>query len=304
MLNSLKEYCLNEIITQDFDCLSLSLINFEDNNFQSFEILENDKISNKPYAYFDISSLTKLITLSFTYLKYCELFDENMILLLNHCAGFPAWLELGKQNWKEKILKYDINPSPVVYSDISSLRLMLELEKKSSRALQKLCSYCWDKDIFFWKDLPSDCYCPETGIRSGKVISGEVNDQNAFELDRFCSHAGLFSTIDALSNTILNANNEYNLVNKIGRSLYNFDFNDRFVFGWDTVASKDSLAGNGCSKKTFGGLGFTGVSMWFDCILKKGYILMTNVTKNSNYDREKLNIFRKKVGTDIWSFLS
>jgi len=285
---------------QHFDSLAVGVLDFSKNSFESFEILEKKIVSAKPYAYFDLASLTKPLTLASTKLFHPELFDEKLDLLLNHRAGLPIGGRLSSKEWKKQLESYLITESEATYSDFSALRLQLELEKKSKKPLKELCHLFWDRDLYFWLDLPWEKFFPPTGFRNGGVIQGQVHDPNCFNLACFTSHAGLFSTVDGLCRSLLNLNDKTELLLKMKKALASP--HDRFVEGWDTVQTpSSSLAGANASLQTFGHLGFTGTSIWIDLEKRKGSVILTNATQNYWYERAGLNLLRRTLGEMIFS---
>lgn len=274
----------------NFDCFFFGSIDFSKKSYELIDTSEK--------VWFDLASLTKPLTLSLTALTQPDIFDEKLLLLLNHQSGLPAWGRLSKNNWKEQIFSYPIKKSETLYSDFGALRLMLEIEKVTKKSLKDLCLPFFDKELMFWKDLPPQSLSPVTGFRSGKDIRGVVHDDNAFVLNEFCSHAGLFSTGEGLLKTLININEKCDLLSAMDKKLS--QKHDRFVLGFDTPSSMDSLCGEGDLKKCFGHLGFTGTSFWIDCKKKRAQVILTNATKNSWYDREELNTLRKKIGTLFW----
>ena len=85
----------------------------------------------------------------------------------------------------------------------------------------------------------------------------------------------------------------------MNEKLYNSQ--NRFENGWDRVEDPSStLAGAGCSNRTFGHLGFTGTSIWIDSVKKLGHVILSNATKNYWYDKKSLNIYRRNLGKLVW----
>jgi len=274
----------------------VGVVDFKKNKFEYLEF--NKAEENSDPLYFDLASMTKMLSLSFYYCVYRKQFSSEMKLLLNHRAGLPAWGRLSPRDWKKQIEGYAIHESPSLYSDFSALRLMLEIEKKTGQGLYQLVAPFWHPDVKFWKDLPAYACSPITGIRNGKEIKGQVHDDNAFAINQFCSHAGLFSTIGGLCETLLNFNQQNDL---IGFYLKEQSYNhDRFVAGMDTVSGPSTLAGSMAGPKTFGHLGFTGTSVWIDPQQLKGQIILTNYTELAWFDRAMLSNFRKEVGNILW----
>ena len=284
------------------DAVGVGVIDFEKMSFEAFEAdTFNGEVTFKsePKTYFDLASLTKPLTNSLSYFLKPDQFDEKMLLCLNHRGGLPAWGLLSKNEWKELILSYPVKESETLYSDFSALRVMLELEKRGVDQ-KKLCSEVWDKETMNWKDLPFWYPTLQYGYIDGVPNYGRVHDPNAYTIGEFCSHAGLFSTTDGLCRTLLSYQKKTSFIEKVAKDLDTHSH--RFSFGWDRVVNPaDTLAGAGCSKKTFGHLGFTGTSIWIDAERMKGYVLLSNTVKHHWSDKKNLNDIRRAVGEVVWS---
>lgn len=301
MEKSLLNLGLKLLQNQHFDSLAVGVIDFKNNQFESFEISATNVVSSKPYLYFDLASLTKALTNSAVRLKSPDLFDQKTMLLLNHKAGLPSGGLLSKHTWREEILSYDIIESPTLYSDYSSLRCMLEIEKKSGKKLKELCSYYFDKDLLHWTELPLDSFSPDYGIRNKKIVCGEVHDNNCFNIREFVSHAGLFSTVDGLCRSLLTLNKMTNMNDVILNQAKAQNPEDRFIHGFDHVMDPEAtLAGKGSTTKTFGHLGFTGTSFWINPETQKGSVILANGTQTYWYDKAGLNHLRRTMGEAIW----
>lgn len=284
-----------------FDALGVGVINFKTNDF---EVIEANRfggevqLKTEPTLYFDLASLTKPLTNSLSYFLQPEAFDKDLLLCLNHRAGMPAWGLLPAAGWKEQILAYPIKESDTLYSDFSALRVMLELEKKGINQ-KSLCQQVWDKETLNWLDLPLHFPKPQYGYKNSLPNFGEVHDPNAWVIRDFCSHAGLFSTVDGLCRTLLNYQSQTSFIQTVRKDLS--EHQRRFCFGWDRVENPDNtLAGKGCSPFTFGHLGFTGTSIWIDAEKMLGHVILSNATKYHWYDKQGLNDLRRAVGEEIW----
>jgi len=285
---------------QHFDSIAVGVIDFKTKSFDSFE-WQAGIFSTKPYLYFDLASVTKVLTNSAIRLKHPEIFDEKMMLLLNHKAGLPMGGLVSKHKWREEILAYEIVESPTLYSDYSSLRCMLEIEKKSGKKLEDLCSFYFDKELVHWMKLPEDSFSPETGWRNKKIICGEVHDNNCFNIAEFISHAGLFATVGGLCRSLLNLDKEVEMIKKVNAAYDTQKADDRYILGFDRVQDQqNTLAGHGASMKTFGHTGFTGTSFWIDIEKMKGAVILTNATQSYWYERTGLTALRKTLGAAIW----
>jgi len=287
------KYCLGEIKNQHFTNVDIGIINFKTNKFESI------KVGEKLLNIYDLASVSKPLNLASLYFLKPKIFTDDMKLLLNHRASLPAWGRVDRKTYKKQINSYLIKESNTLYSDFSALRLMFEIEKKLENKIKIELSSTWDKETLFWKDLKDKSYCVPTGFRNNKIIQGEVHDDNSFIIKDYTTHAGMFSTINGLCKSFINLNEKTDFI-KIMLNETKINEN-RFVNGWDTVKTEKSLAGSGCSKETFGHLGFTGTSVWIDPKKEIGHIILTNETIKYWYDRTKLNKFRREIGRLIWS---
>lgn len=283
------------------DALSFSVLDFDKLDFESFSLEKSGKeiIDTKVDIYFDLASLSKPLTNGIAYLAKEKQINHEMNLVLNHKGGLPAWGLLPRIGWQDIIKSFKIHDSDTLYSDYSALRFMLEFNDKFSSSVHKIASQYWDKELFFWTDLTSKHRCIQNGYFYQKANVASVHDPNAFNLKCEVSHAGLFATLNGVIKTLFNIEKKFNICSK----MYDLLTKDhsRFVMGWDTVSNpKDTLAGLGASPYTFGHLGFTGTSIWIDAKAKKGYILLTNATKEYWYDKDELNKLRKSLGFYMW----
>lgn len=302
-MKELKKIALNKLKNQHFDTLAVGVIDFSKNSFESFEVHNQKDLDTGLDFYFDLASLTKPLTLASTYQLHKEIFDENTLRLLNHRAGLISGGRISPKGWRDYIKSFSVSTSDqdTTYSDYSALRTMLEVEEKAKKPLYDLCSSFWDKELVSWLDLPWDCFSPVTGSRHDFPICGEVHDDNAYYLEDKVSHAGLFSTINGLCQSLINLNTDDDLFIHMNETFKMFP-NQRFKGGWDTVTDlENTLAGKGCGPKTFGHLGFTGTSIWIDLEKKRGAVILTNATQNFWYDRPGLGDLRKTLGSYIWS---
>jgi hypothetical protein len=300
-MKKLEELGLQLLKKQHFDTLAVGVLDFNSSSFESFEIHHQNELNPSNEYFFDLASLTKPLTLATTYHKHSDMFSEDMLRLLHHRAGLPIGGRITVNNWRDYISKFTIanTDQETSYSDYSALRSMLEIEKKSGKTLYDLCNYYWDKDLISWLDLPEDTMTPMYGSRHGFPIHG-VHDDNAYYLNEKVSHAGLFATIKGLCRSILNLEQKVGLLSQMEKGFQKYP-EQRFIYGWDTVTNPEtSLAGKGCSTKTFGHLGFTGTSIWIDLEKKRASIILTNATQNYWYDRPGLRELRRELGQAVW----
>lgn len=287
---------------ENFDALGVGVIDFQKKTFEAVEATQFGGellFKSEPTLYYDLASLTKPLTNSLSYFLKPEAFDKDLLLLLNHRAGLPAWGLLANPGWKELILSYGVKESDTLYSDFSALRVMLELQKKGI-SQKEICQKVWDKETMNWLDLPAWYGTLQFGYKNSRPNFGMVHDPNAYVINEFCSHAGLFSTVDGLCRTLLNYQDKTDFISKVKADLKTHSH--RFSFGWDRVENpSNTLAGAGCSTSTFGHLGFTGESIWIDAEKMKGHVILSNATKYYWYEKTGLNDIRRAIGETVWS---
>jgi hypothetical protein len=297
MIERIKEQVLKIWNPNCFDSLAVGVLDFSNQTFESHQF-------NSPKSfpqYFDIASLTKPLTLAATYLAHKDKFSEEDKLLLNHEGGLPAWGRLSPLTWKESLGQFPIHSAPSIYSDYSALRLMLNLENQGLCSLSDFYKSYWSEGVRFWKDLPEEHETPVTGFRKGRVIRNAPHDDNAFYLNRFCSHAGLFATIEGFGKTILKWNSKFQLLDFMTEEFEEKKKDARFLAGWDTVQDPEkTLAGPHAGPNTFGHLGFTGTSLWINPGLKRGLVIFSNATQKYWYAKENINSLRRNLGQMVW----
>ena len=302
-MEKIIEESFSLIKNSDCDGVSVAIIDFKTGKVDLFENYKN-KIVDNPFIYYDLASLSKPLCNSFSYISN-KIQDDNLLLLLNHRAGIPAWGLLSSKTWKEQILSYKVNPSSELYSDFSALRYMLEFEDKTKLKLKDVLCENIDQNIKFWTDLDGTEFCLQNGFYKQKPNIGCVHDPNAYNLKVFVNHAGLFSKIDSLANSLIQFNEKFDFISLVASKMREEKNKNRFVYGFDTVRDpQNTLAGNGCSEFTFGHLGFTGTSFWIDAERNIGHVILTNSTKKYWYSKHYLTMFRKIVGNLTWQTTS
>lgn len=283
------------------DVMGVGVIDFKKKSFEAFEVnnFEGElKFKAEPTLYFDLASLTKPLTNSLSYFLKPEAFTKETLLCLSHRGGLPSWGLLSKDSWKEQISSYPVKESDTLYSDFSALRVLLDLNKAGVDE-KKICKEIWDKETLFWTDLPFWFPTAQLGYKNSLPNFGRVHDPNAYTIGEFCTHAGLFSTVDGLCRTLLNYEEKTSFIGKVKTDLEKHTH--RFSFGWDRVENpNETLAGKGCGPKTFGHLGFVGTSIWIDPDKMIGHVILSNAAKNHYFDKFVLNDMRRAIGEAVW----
>ncbi len=115
----------------------------------------------------------------------------------------------------------------------------------------------------------------------GRVVRGEVHDENCYAYGGVAGHAGLFGTVRAVSRfgleilRVLAGRSTF-----VKRELLTWALEARpgggHVVGWDTKSREGSSAGTLFSDAAFGHLGFTGTSLWCDPVRERCAVLLSN----------------------------
>jgi CubicO group peptidase (beta-lactamase class C family) len=118
----------------------------------------------------------------------------------------------------------------------------------------------------------------------GRVVRGEVHDENCYLMGGVAGHAGLFSSAGELDRVV----QEIFAAGKGASGLFSHDALRTFfqkqepstggtwALGWDTPSAEGSTSGRYYSAESFGHTGFTGTSLWIDLRRKISVILLTN----------------------------
>ncbi len=237
-----------------------------------------------------------------------ELSRTTLRALLNHSSGLPGWRpyyssidpKTDKAKIKNSIYRA-IHEEPLVYppgtrnvySDSGFILLGEILERKTGKNLdelfqEKIADPLNLQDIgFIPRDRPGPLKggrafaATENSVDRKKVIQGEVHDENAFAMGGVAGHAGLFGTARGTYDCFWEWRRGYAGKGKIleASTVKAFVEREQFTGDWGLgwmFPSPPSSAGRYFSRRSFGHLGFTGTSLWFDPEVDLGVIFLSN----------------------------
>lgn len=221
--------------------------------------------------------------------------------LLLHDSGLPAHRRL----WEETIVRKggilraitsDLEQAPgerMVYSDMGAITLTAILEQLHGITIDKI----FARDIATPLGLTRSRYTPPVAWRTvipptefdpwrGRMLHGEVHDENTGRLEGLSGHAGLFASADDLLRF-----GEWALAGVLGRPgsaaiapptsfaawtlRQDTPTGSSRALGWDTPSGRSS-AGTLMNARSFGHTGYTGTSIWTDPTRELVVILLTN----------------------------
>jgi len=253
-------------------------------------------------------------------LKGSSIGDATIYHLLTHSAGLPSWRPLYERIAEEDRLRPGLLGSPAaegmavelikqelleaspgsrsLYSDLGFILLGILVERAVGKSLAVYCQ----ESVFEPMRAPL-CFLGPRGTASGygaptdlsrvapteedpwrgRLLRGEVHDENACALGGAAGHAGLFGTAAAVSVVAGHWLDSY-----VGRShALRPDLVRRFTarqeriegsswaLGWDTPSAPSS-SGRHFSASSFGHLGYTGTSIWVDPAKELEVVLLSN----------------------------
>lgn len=136
----------------------------------------------------------------------------------------------------------------------------------------------------------------------GRVMVGEVHDENAWALGGIAPHAGLFGTaaeVARFGSEVLSAWRGRS--NALGQTVVRRfarratrPLGTTWALGWDTPSPGESSAGPTISRRAIGALGFTGTSLWIDPARGAVVVLLTNRVHPSRAN-EAIRGFRPRI---------
>ncbi len=221
--------------------------------------------------------------------------------LLAHCGGLPAHVHLYKRLIdREKVVravcKMDLEYAPLsksVYSDMGYILLGELLERHFDLPLNELFRNFIREPMGLYETIfsPSESAKPRIvpterdPVWRGRLVHGEVHDENASVMRGVAPHAGLFATLDNVARFAQMWLNQGVLDGKrfltpdtvrMFRSRAMLDDESKWALGWDTVSEEGSTSGQNFSNESYGMLGFTGTSIWVDPVREIAVVLLTN----------------------------
>ena len=223
--------------------------------------------------------------------------------LLAHCAGLPAWRPLyrdcaGRDAFARAIAATPLEYRPrrrSIYSDLGFMLVGFVAEEAAAAPLDaQFHALSPDGDgsrpgyeLSFtppaaWRDRIAPT---EIDPWRGRLLVGEVHDENAAALGGVAGHAGLFGTAAAvgvfarrLLRALRGAASEgpFAEPDLLARFVAKTDVpGSSRALGWDTMLPTSSC-GHRMSARAIGHTGFTGTSLWIDPELDLYVVLLTN----------------------------
>lgn len=146
----------------------------------------------------------------------------------------------------------------------------------------------------------------------GRLLRGEVHDENAWVMGGVAGHAGLFGDVLAVHDlarrwmrALAGDADALGIAPGLARAAVDRRWmhpRGTRVLGWDTPTPGRSAAGRGFGRLAFGHLGFTGTSLWLDPHADVVMVLLTNRVCPTR-DNESIRAFRPAIHDAAWAWL-
>ena len=268
---------------------------------------------------FDLASLTKVIATATITMRYI---DSGIITLddkigdhlsewkgddrahvtirdlLEHSSGLTAHLPFfndyrGQAEFEPAICQLPLEYKPKsqsIYSDLGFMLLGFILSKLNDNDYSLNAQFADIADERNWGTIgyrPSTCWLPhvaptEQDSWRGRLLLGEVHDENCYALGSVAGHAGLFGTGTAVGrfarDTLRALSGEKTFASTETVNVFRHKSsvpNSSRALGWDTMLPTSSC-GALMSPQSIGHTGFTGTSLWLDPIADRYVVLLTN----------------------------
>lgn len=231
-------------------------------------------------------------------------------LLLAHGAGLPGWRPYYRElerysprSGKDAVRKWILGEPQVyppgrgcLYSDLGFMLLEWVVEEASGRRLSEYVEADFYRPLglertFLWnREAPPEFSTDEFAATEdcpwrGRVLRGEVHDENAWALGGHSGHSGLFGTAGEVLEIAHMVRDHYLAVRRdVFKPATVREFLRRQegiegcarALGWDMPSREGSASGRFFSGRTFGHLGFTGTSLWMDLAKDVVVVFLSN----------------------------
>jgi serine-type D-Ala-D-Ala carboxypeptidase len=252
--------------------------------------------------------------------------------LLDHTAGLPAWrpyyarLRREPREKRKKALHRLLAREPLIslpgeatlYSDIGFMVLDWVIEAVSGLALDRfsatrLYGPMGIDDLFFPGLAP---WTAEAGVAAtelcpwrGRLLCGQVHDDNAWTAGGVAGHAGLFGTARGVNGLLCRLATAWRggdvtgiLAPDLVRRFFRPRAPGRRPLGFDAPAARGSAAGTRFGPESVGHLGYTGTSFWMDPRRSIHVILLTNRVHPTRYNT-RIRAFRPGLHDEVMNAL-
>lgn len=168
------------------------------------------------------------------------------------------------------VLQREWRHGPPVYSDINFILLGIAIERITSASPA---AWPLGEGLSFGPP-PGPAVATEACSWRGRVMKGEVHDENCYAMGGDTGHAGLFGTVDGVLGFARDLMQGKLLGAEMMAQIRTAQMGHR-TCGWERAFPGWS-GGERCSAETIGHTGFTGTGLWIDFERGLAWTLLTN----------------------------
>lgn len=191
------------------------------------------------------------------------------------------------------VLQREWRAGPPVYSDINFILLGIAIERLTGQPLDHLPM----PPGLAWRPDPGLSVATERCMWRGRILKGEVHDENAAALGGAAGHAGLFGTVDGVldfARGLLDGSGTSPAALAAIRERASPTRTcgwERRVPGWP--------GGEACGDATIGHTGFTGTGLWIDFDRGLAWTLLTNRVHPTRHGDSGIAALRRETGDRV-----
>jgi len=191
------------------------------------------------------------------------------------------------------VLQREWRHGPPVYSDINFILLGIAVERITGAGLDEL---PLGKGLS-WGPPPGPAVATEHCRWRGRVLKGEVHDENCFAMGGRTGHAGLFGTVAGVLDFAQGLLDGTGASPATLRAIRTPSEGHRTA-GWE-IRFPDWSGGQNCSSGTIGHTGFTGTGLWVDFDRGLAWTLLTNRVHPTRHFDSGIFDLRPAVGEAV-----
>ena len=191
------------------------------------------------------------------------------------------------------VLQREWRHGPPVYSDINFILLGIAIERITGKSLA---DWPLGQGLSFGPP-PGPAVATEFCQWRGRVMRGEVHDENAFALGGTPGHAGLFGTVAGVldfARGLLDGSGASPAMLAAIRT----PVHGHRSCGWD-MRHDGWPGGDACSAQTIGHTGFTGTGLWVDFDRGLAWTLLTNRVHPTRHFDSQIMELRAATGDAV-----
>lgn len=197
------------------------------------------------------------------------------------------------QRLRAFVLQREWRHGPPVYSDINFLLLGITIERITDQPLG-----AWDLgEGLAFGPPPGPAVATEHCSWRGRVLKGEVHDENCFAMGGQTGHAGLFGTVAGVLDFARGLLDGSGASPAMLEAIRTPQYAHR-TCGWERKFAGWS-GGTVCSDETIGHTGFTGTGLWVDFDRGLAWTLLTNRVHPTRHRESGIFQLRPETGDAV-----